>query len=681
MPDVSALEAYTGQIAEAAAMSGAASAKQHQYIHGDADSFVHTESGPVPTIAMQARLSAKQTEGLEGRLADPEEGPGLVMCYEQRSLESELGDVSIPITRFGAIGNWDGKNGFNNKDALKRAFANVKDNQSIYVPPGDFLVDVTDADLTDLGFGRDYAFILISGKTSVVFSGPGRIHFRCSRSTRRAVFMVFKNCYGCPVIGVNLTSDLVKKDAVPSSEIGVGMGFMFYNCVACGISMSIIRHTLVPWWFTGQPISPPTRNDTSKECYVTNSTFDNFDQNSTYGAGASGLRVTNNTFIDCYTAFKISQHPTDPSFIGAAGRILFANNLVYWRPEAKFQAVFFEPKTAYPAAGVVVESWGVDVLLADNIIDFSGITPPSLPLYGSTAPILIFAGINQKRITIQGGQLIAKAGYAPEAVKSSANVTSLAIHGVRHIGSLRIFLPNLGTEVGGDLTIKGNIGQGDGNTPVAIVVQNGRWDNVDISGNSLSGVEGVETDGDMELLYLTGLVSKTLTVKGNTLPNGKISNYGSPAVTSSRLSISTNTVKAVSLSTVGVLTASLTGNDAVTKSTAFELIMDAATKSKCSVAFSGNSAMGPDGEFCTSAFKLNGGKVRMGGNALHAVSGSAFVFDPSVNIMGGDYFGSGAPSQSAVTGTTYNDFSAGAGGTWLKTTASGATGWKKIVTG
>lgn len=81
MTDVSALEAYTGQIAEAAAMSGAASAKQHHYIHGDADSDVITESGPVPTIAKQARMSAEETAVLEGKLADREDpalGAGMV---------------------------------------------------------------------------------------------------------------------------------------------------------------------------------------------------------------------------------------------------------------------------------------------------------------------------------------------------------------------------------------------------------------------------------------------------------------------------------------------------------------------------------------------------------------------------------------------------------------------------
>lgn len=56
MTDISALEAYAGALSEAAAKSGAASKLQHAYINDDAQADVITESGPVPTIAKQARL-------------------------------------------------------------------------------------------------------------------------------------------------------------------------------------------------------------------------------------------------------------------------------------------------------------------------------------------------------------------------------------------------------------------------------------------------------------------------------------------------------------------------------------------------------------------------------------------------------------------------------------------------
>ena len=89
MTDVSALEAYVGQIAEAAVKSGAASGKQHEYIHGDDQADVLTESGFVPTIAKQARLSAEGTAGLEGKLADPERNEK-IMAYERKTLSTAI---------------------------------------------------------------------------------------------------------------------------------------------------------------------------------------------------------------------------------------------------------------------------------------------------------------------------------------------------------------------------------------------------------------------------------------------------------------------------------------------------------------------------------------------------------------------------------------------------------------
>ncbi|MQU62952.1 hypothetical protein GHO25_07355 [Pseudomonas sp. FSL R10-1350] len=105
MTNVSALEAYTGQIAEAAAMSGAASAKQHHYIHGDADSDVITESGPVPTIAKQARLSAEETAALEGKLADPFKGAGIVGWQRNRTLKAASTVAEVLSLR--AVNIWE----------------------------------------------------------------------------------------------------------------------------------------------------------------------------------------------------------------------------------------------------------------------------------------------------------------------------------------------------------------------------------------------------------------------------------------------------------------------------------------------------------------------------------------------------------------------------------------------
>lgn len=56
MTEVAALEGYAGALSEAAAKATTAAGKQHEYVNGDALTDVLTESGPVPTLAKQARL-------------------------------------------------------------------------------------------------------------------------------------------------------------------------------------------------------------------------------------------------------------------------------------------------------------------------------------------------------------------------------------------------------------------------------------------------------------------------------------------------------------------------------------------------------------------------------------------------------------------------------------------------
>lgn len=59
MTEVAALEGYAGMLSEAAQTSTAAAGKQHEFVHGDALTDVATESGPLPTLAKQARLFAQ----------------------------------------------------------------------------------------------------------------------------------------------------------------------------------------------------------------------------------------------------------------------------------------------------------------------------------------------------------------------------------------------------------------------------------------------------------------------------------------------------------------------------------------------------------------------------------------------------------------------------------------------
>lgn len=98
---VETLVAYAGQISEAAARSNEASLKQHLFIHGNDQDDVGTESGPVPSIAKQARLSAEQTAALQGLLAAAGLGkgtwllkfPGSGVNPKPRDLTDKLNDI------------------------------------------------------------------------------------------------------------------------------------------------------------------------------------------------------------------------------------------------------------------------------------------------------------------------------------------------------------------------------------------------------------------------------------------------------------------------------------------------------------------------------------------------------------------------------------------------------------
>ncbi|MGP5480529.1 hypothetical protein [Pseudomonas helleri] len=65
MSDIESLQAYAGQLAEAAAQATASAEKQHEYVNGGAAADVLTESGLVPTLAKQAvQGQAKVTASL-----------------------------------------------------------------------------------------------------------------------------------------------------------------------------------------------------------------------------------------------------------------------------------------------------------------------------------------------------------------------------------------------------------------------------------------------------------------------------------------------------------------------------------------------------------------------------------------------------------------------------------------
>lgn len=603
------------------------------------------------------------------------------------ALRQELSSaLAVPITKHGAVADWNGTTGTNNKAAVLAAWNEViaGNYATMYIPHGRFHIALTDADVTDLGFNRDFAFLIATGKKGIMVTGPGELHITCSASSKRVLLGAFKDCDDCHVFGFRLTGDLVKQDAVPNSETGVASGFMFYHCTGSGISHSTLRKLIIPAWFTGQPVSPATVTDVSACCYLTENRIIDFEQNSTFGAGAFGLKVQGNRFINGYTAFKVSQNPSGDAAAGKAGLIDFSGNTVYWTEDAKFAAVFFSPSNSMAAVGLMIECSNTEVVASGNTISLEGMTIPSLPPYGNAGPIVIFESLATgtagaliaRRVKVEGGSLIAKAGYSNRfAIDSTSNVYDLTIQGVHHTGGFRVQTTALTSIVYGDLCIKGNVGKGLPGFTQSITVGLGRWRKVQIEQNTQTGIAGQETSGAETIMFLSGFVCEDLIINGNNLGKGTIGNFGFDPVTCTNLVSKGCTLRSFDLATIGTLRAAL-NNDCITTGTATKLVLDAATMANCRVSV-GGSCSGPTGINCTTALNLNGGLLRLNSTEMFAVSGSAFLLAAAVIVHGGDLYGSGAPAYSALMGVRYSDFNAGADGNYDKTTSSGTGGWKK----
>lgn len=99
MTDISSLESSAAKIAEAAQRSKDAAAVQHQYVHGDENTDVQTESGLVPSLAKQARLVWERLAEL-GMGIFQASGLGVVV----RTFQEKMRDT-VSVKDFGAVGD------------------------------------------------------------------------------------------------------------------------------------------------------------------------------------------------------------------------------------------------------------------------------------------------------------------------------------------------------------------------------------------------------------------------------------------------------------------------------------------------------------------------------------------------------------------------------------------------
>jgi hypothetical protein len=129
MTEVAALEGYAGKLSEAATQATASAQKQHEYVHGGDTVDVATESGPLPSLAKQAKMVREYLLGLGSFI---QAGIGAVV----RTFQDKMRD-SVSVKDFGAVGDGvaDSAPAFVKTSA---AFAQI-----VRVPVGSYVVNLT----------------------------------------------------------------------------------------------------------------------------------------------------------------------------------------------------------------------------------------------------------------------------------------------------------------------------------------------------------------------------------------------------------------------------------------------------------------------------------------------------------------------------------------------------------
>lgn len=604
-----------------------------------------------------------------------------------RSIQARLRD-SISVKDFGAVG--DGV--VDDTVALRAWFNSLRSGDDAYIPRGDYLVSVTDGDLTDIeGANRNYAFLLSDTLSSVNFYGAGKIIFDTSSSSKRAFLFCIKNGYGIN-FSVNIDGTFDPQENVPNSEIGDGYGIYLYHCVASGLTRSRLRKLIQPLLITGQALAPATNYATGLRNYVRECHFEQYEQISTFGAGEAGLDFSHNHLHNAFSACKLSQNPPDdPGAVGQARNIIFSNNIVTWSPEFQFSEIWWNPGYSQTPCGLMIEGHYHNITVSDNIIDMSGARPTTLPLMVESGCVIALSpsdhavfdkdSFQQTRLKIQGNVLIGYAHVNRWSVKLTAVYRNVEVTNNTCTGGVDVYTSSLPPAINyGGLCIRSNRVITLGTRSASIGIRSGNYSYVTIESNEFLGNSGALTNGDQSIIYLTGFTATHLRVANNIAPEGGIGTYGAAELNVEYIDIVGNSIKRVDLSTNGVRRINVHANSAVTNSTAFRIVLDALTKANAIIKFSGNSCSGKTNANSSTAVSLNGGKLKLDGNSFDANAGTAFSLDASVSIISGSYYGQGAPSQQAQYGVLYCDYNAGSDAAYIKTTVSGSSGWKKLAT-
>lgn len=570
-----------------------------------------------------------------------------------------------------------------NKNAFKEIFNSIQDYGSIYIPEGEYKINLTDSDLIDLEIGAKnmYTFLKVVGVKGVKIHGQGTLIFDSSACTLNNSIVLFQDCNDITIDGIKFIGDAVFSKDIQIGSGGVNTttfkhfinGINFEHCENIKFANNTMENIMSCLSVTGCRQSPAINNYSSYDTIVANNTFKNYGQVSTFGGGTSRFIFSNNLCINSLqSGIKLSSNPltTDNTTIGNSYDILLHDNIFTWEEDFEFPIVGWDTSYNFAPVGIMLECHSKNISIKGNIIDMSRIKQLV------TNPIQIPACIS----VLQGSDNI---DYQNKCLDINNNV--LIPYSTNNASiSIAPFIE--------DLYIKNNIIKGhiwvkttttitkqykllsvednsfDSLTiPNILSITSGNFKVVNIIGNTFNSDIYDSTSVYKSLIELTKFTVDTLNIMNNVMRTGEIWCYSGSELIVTNLNICNNKLQAFALYTTSVLSYLNINNNIFNAS---KTIMKVVTNNASAIVnVSGNSGK------CTGILNIDNGNLYLFNNALKYSNAAPYSLGSAV-LYGGNYIGTGTPSASASFGVNYID--SATGNLYIKKSSSGTTGWYLI---
>lgn len=573
-------------------------------------------------------------------------------------LEAEVNKklYSKNILDYGCVG--DGLT--DNYMAFSELFNNLKDGDTVFIPNGTFLIELSDTILIDepeFNRKKTYFGYIINNISNLTIRGDGILKIKSVNTTKKSGVACFKDCLNLNIDGVKVEGDVIFNDNEILKDKSLN-GFSFVRCNNLKITKSYFSNLMATLEFTGTLTTPNDGRLLAENILVTNNIFKDYGQITTFGGGVSGLTFNNNICINPIQAgIKISSNINKVCYINNSTNILICNNIIKWDENSSFPFIEWAPNKKYCPVGVMLEAHTNNIKIDSNIIDYGTCNISVDNPITDYSPIFLLGnsveGVNlNNNVKVTNNTLITKGkGYG---LIASPFIQSLVIDGntLDNGISYRTF---------SNVTSKNKIFKFSNNViydKFYFYIKNANLESVIIRDNIY--YEGIEKQ---EVITINEINVENLIIKNNSLGNNFIKNYN--PFTCSELNISDNTLNRLELDVNKIRSFSITRNLFLHEGTI--CIVNNEVLNQLNYSMNKCNSKG-------SAIKVNNVDISLECNDFINSTGLPYDFGDNVKVVKGFYSGNGAPTKNDGIGVTYRDISGIKNCFYLKTSEE-QSGW------